>query len=389
MYKTWSKWILIFLFWTVLGFAFAGQLYLSRAKMGSPVPWSFALNRALADWYVFMLLSLPALRLARRYQLERGRWQGALLVHLVAGAAFSLAWMTVRAGVEHWQTRGEMQPVSFATAFGQALVATFFVNQLIYWAIVIVGHAFAYYAKFHERELHTAELETRLTQARLHALQMQLNPHFLFNTLNAVASLMHKDVEAADRMITQLSDLLRYTLESTEAQEVTLRQELDFLDRYLEIQQARFGARLAVRREIDPETLEAQVPNLVLQPLVENALDHGIAPHARPGQVILRARRREDRLELEVQDNGSGLSAVHPPPEGIGLSNTRARLQQLYGTASRFEFSNVAGDDSGLLVRVTIPFRPAGETEQPGQPGRRHPDRPIRSPKIRPEPTPS
>jgi LytS/YehU family sensor histidine kinase len=248
-----------------------------------------------------------------------------------------------------------MDPLTFGAAFSQALVAARFFTFLIYWGIVIGQHAFAYYQKFHERELHAAELETRLTQARLQALQMQLNPHFLFNTLNAISSLMHKDVEAADRMIVQLSDLLRYALESTEAQEVPLRQELDFLDRYLDIQRARFGERLVICHEVEAETLTARVPNLVLQPLVENAIQHGLEPRARAGQIVLRARRRDEALEVEVQDNGVGLANGATPTEGIGLSNTRARLEQLYGSRQRLDFLDAPG--GGLVVRIRIPWR--------------------------------
>jgi signal transduction histidine kinase len=349
--KLWPKWILLFLFWTVVGLGFAGQLYLSRPDIG----WGFALSRALGDWYVFAVLSVPTLWVARHFPFAAHRWQAALVVHLISGALFSLSWMTLRAALELWRTRNEMDPVTFSAAFNQALGATFIWNFLIYWGIVIGQHAFAYYQKFHEREVQSAELETRLTQARLQALQMQLNPHFLFNTLNAISSLMHKDVEEADRMIVHLSDLLRYALESTEAQKVPLRQELDFLDRYLQIQQARFGDRLAVRREIAAETLDALVPNLVLQPLVENAIEHGIAPHARAGEIVLRARRSDGRLELEVQDNGGGLPADQPLVDGIGLSNTRARLLQLYGPAQELHLAN--GGGGGLVVRISIPWQ--------------------------------
>ena len=206
--KSWSKWMLLFLFWTILGLAFAGQLYLSRSKTGAPVFWTFAMGRALADWYVFALLSVPALWLGRRFPAAGPHWPKALSVHLLTGAVFSLSWMVLRAAYEDWRTRGSEDSFPFSVAFSQALGATFFFNLLVYWGIVAGQNAFTYYWKFHERELHAAALETRLTEARLQALQMQLNPHFLFNTLNAIASLMHKDVDAADRMIVRLSSSL-------------------------------------------------------------------------------------------------------------------------------------------------------------------------------------
>ncbi|MBI3417744.1 MAG: histidine kinase [Verrucomicrobia bacterium] len=359
----WLKWTLFLGFWTLIGLSFASQLYLTQAKLGSPVSWRSAAARSLADWYVFAALSLPTMWLARRLSFERAGWQRPVVFHLVASALFSLLWMALRATVEVW--RGEIS-VSFVAVFRHALVATFFFNLLIYWVIVTVSHAFDYYQKFHERELRTAELERRLTEARLQALQMQLNPHFLFNTLHAISALMHQDVEAADRMISRLSDLLRYALESTDAQEVSLRQELDFLDRYLEIEQTRFGDRLTVKKQIAANTLDARVPNLILQPILENAIRHGIEPHARPGRIELRASRDNGALVLVVRDNGAGLQ--HAPDEGVGLSNTRARLQQLYGDKQRFEFRNVA--EGGLEVSLKIPFRLDANEAAPARSGR-------------------
>jgi LytS/YehU family sensor histidine kinase len=189
---------------------------------------------------------------------------------------------------------------------------------------------------------------------------MQLNPHFLFNTLHAISALMHKDVEAADRMLTRLSDLLRLALDSSDTQEVPLRDELAFLERYLEIEQTRFGERLKVKMDIGPETGAALVPSLILQPLVENAIRHGIEPQALAGVVRLSACCEGDRLRLRVSDNGVGLRG-QPVTEGVGLSNTRARLQQLYGTAHQFELSN--GSDGGLAVDIVMPLRRAATNE--------------------------
>lgn len=355
------QWGLIFGFWTLVGLSFASQFYLSSSKAGVPVTWRQAVGWALADWYVFALMSLPAIRLARRFRLEGRPWGRSVVIHLAASILFSMTYILLRAGVGQLQSLAEGRPPSFAAAVQPLLVKTWHFNLLIYWVIVSVSHAFDYYRKYQERELRAAELERRLAQARLQALQMQLNPHFLFNTLHAISALMHKDVEAADRMLSQLSDLLRRTLETTDTQEVPLRQELDFLKRYLEIEQARFGDRLTVQMDIAPETLDAWVPNLILQPLLENAIRHGIAPHARQGRIELTARREDGKLVLRVRDNGSGLPTGAPLEEGVGLANTRARLEQLYGSAQVFDLRNAPG--GGLAVSVAVPFRV--ETDDP------------------------
>ena len=354
MRKQWLKWVLLFCLWTVIGLAFASQLYLSRAKIGDPVSWRFALGRSLADWYVFAILSLPASWLARRFPLEKQTWANAFFLHLGASALFSLGWMVLRAWVEQWESGG--RPMSFAATLSHALVATFVFNLLIYWVVISVNHTVNYYRKYQEREMRAAELERSLSQARLQALQMQLNPHFLFNTLHAISSLVHKDAEAADRMISRLSDLLRYTLESTAEHEVPLEQELQVLDRYLEIEQTRFGARLTVEKQIAPEALMVLVPNLILQPLVENAIKHGIEPHSRPGLIQISAQRRDQTLLLEIRDNGKGLKEMQR--ERVGISNTRERLQQLYPSAHRFEM--ISAPQEGLTVRLEIPWRTAG-----------------------------
>ncbi len=352
--KPWLKWTLLFLFWSVLGLGFAAQFYLSRARTEMPISWSVALGRYLADFYVYGLLSIPAILLTRRFPAAGPRWPVAAVVHLAGGAAFSIGWIALRATWEQWRTRADLVPTSFEAAFSQGLALTFIFNLMVYGGIVVAHTAVTYYRKFLDRELHAAALETRLTEARLQALQMQLNPHFLFNTLNAIASLMHKDVDAADRVLVRLSELLRYALDSTDEQEVPLRQELDFLGRYCEIQQTRFGERLVIRHEADPATADALVPNLILQPLVENAIEHGIEPRARAGEVILRSRREGASLILEVQDNGVGLAAGETPREGIGLSNTRARLQQLHGAHQSLELHPAS--PHGLVVRIRIPF---------------------------------
>jgi len=348
--KRWARWLFGLVFWTLLGLSFASQFYISSAKAGLEVSWGQAVGYALGDWYVFALLSVPVIQLARRFRFEAGSWARSLTVHLIGGVTFSLAYMVMRAWIGQWQSGAP-----FPEVFKSLLVKSWHYNLLVYWVILAVSQAFDYYRKYRERELHASELEKNLAQAKLQALQMQLNPHFLFNTLHSISALMHKDVEAADRMIMRLGDMLRAALEGSDTQEVPLRDELKFLQRYLEIEQIRFGDRLTVKLEIAPDTFEAQVPNLILQPLVENAIRHGIEPHARPGRIELHAHRQADVLTLDVCDNGAGLRNHDPSREGVGLSNTRARLQELYGNAHRFELGSAPG--GGLVVQLTIPFR--------------------------------
>ncbi|HEV2129507.1 MAG TPA: histidine kinase, partial [Longimicrobiaceae bacterium] len=200
--------------------------------------------------------------------------------------------------------------------------------------------------------------EGQLTRAQLDVLKMQLHPHFLFNTLNAISALMHRDVPAADRMLARLGDLLRLSLEKAGTQEVTLRDELEFLEPYLEIEQTRFGDRLKVEWTIDSEALDAMVPHLILQPLVENSIRHGIAPRAAPGRIEISAQRSNGSLQLEVRDNGRGLNqGDQMRSTGVGLSNTRARLAQLYDGSHSFEVGGAP--EGGVVVAMEIPFRPA------------------------------
>ena len=350
MQKPLIRWGLGFCFWTLLALSFASQFYISSAKAGNEVTWKQAVNYALGDWYVFALLSVPVVRLARRFRFEVGMWARSLSVHVAGSILFSLAYMVIRAGVGQWQSQA-----SFIEVFRPLLVKTWHFNLLIYWVIVAVSNAFDYYRKYRERELRASELEKGLAQAKLQALQMQLNPHFLFNTLHSISSLMHKDVEAADRMIARLSDLLRAALDSASTQEVSLGEELKMLELYLSIEQIRFGSRLTVKMNIASEALGAQVPSLILQPLVENAIRHGIEPRARPGCIELQACRHDGSLSLVVSDDGAGLQKRAQIKEGVGLSNTRARLRELYGTAHQFEM--IQGEKGGVRVELTIPFR--------------------------------
>jgi sensor histidine kinase YesM len=226
---------------------------------------------------------------------------------------------------------------------------------MTYLFIIGVSHALAYRSESEAAAVTAAQLETRLVQAQLQSLQRQLHPHFLFNTLNTISGLIHTDPNGADLMIDRLGDLLRMTLHFT-GQAVPLKEELELLQKYVEIEQTRFGDRLTVTMHIDADTLDAQVPQLLLQPLVENAIRHGVGPNARPGWIAVHASRRGDDLEIDVRDSGNGLSPdrLVALNRGVGLENTRARLEHMYPSRFRFEFTNLK---EGFSVTIGIPFQ--------------------------------
>jgi len=224
----------------------------------------------------------------------------------------------------------------------------------IYWTTLVVAHALYYYRGVRKGEAQTARLTAQLAQAQLQALKMQIHPHFLFNTLNSIAALLHKDVEAADRMIARLGDFLRLTLKQSDTQTIDFAQELKFLKCYLDIERTRFEDRLTVEIEVEPQSLNVAVPNLILQPIVENAIRHGIARQTSSGQITIRAFKEGERLIVQVEDNGPGLRTnPNGTNAGIGLSNTRARLKQFYGEDYRFEIANAA--ERGVIVTLEIP----------------------------------
>ncbi|MFL6245614.1 MAG: sensor histidine kinase [Thermoanaerobaculia bacterium] len=227
-----------------------------------------------------------------------------------------------------------------------------FLNQLlVYFAVLATGFAREFFLRDQRRQRQEAHLQAQLAEARLDALRMQINPHFLFNTLHAVSALVERDPGGVRRMISRLSELLRHTIDSHATDEVPLREELAFLRRYIEIMEIRFQGRLHVDMKVDENTLDALVPNLILQPIVENALEHGVNRAAGEGQITIAARRDGERLVLSVRDNGPGIDAQNE--SGVGLANTRARLEQLYGDRAMLALRNA--DGGGTLAEIALP----------------------------------
>jgi two-component system LytT family sensor kinase len=347
----------VFGIWTLVGLFFASQIYFYFAGTPRAVSLSKALLWQMSAVYLSAIFTFLILWFARRFPFDRKCWRRNLLFHIPA--SFAVAAIMTAGHI----TNDAFFDENFARVAFTSFPARVFVNIdknfIVYWLVIWASHALNYYKRYRESELQASKLSAQLAEAQLQALKMQLHPHFLFNTLHSISSLLSRDTEAARRMIARLGDFLRLTLENNGAQEVLLRDELDFLKCYLDIEGIRFYDRLTVRMEIEPQALSSRVPNLILQPIVENAIRHGIAPRSTPGLIEIKAAREGETLRLEVRDDGPGLpvevGSGRIGRRGIGLSNTQNRLRQLYGQEASLEMSN--DTRGGLRVMLEMPFR--------------------------------
>ncbi|MCU0785973.1 MAG: histidine kinase [Verrucomicrobia bacterium] len=358
------RWIAIYVaLWVVLGGLATVELYIAQLLWDKPVAWAIAFSRAGKEMLAYALCTLAVLWVCGRLRLEprrRARW---FFAHMGCALGFALAHVSLVSALEAGEISVQTgQTLTFSYLFEKLIISYTLSNIFKYWIVVLGCLGWHYYKAFRERERQAAAMATELVQARLQALRMQINPHFLFNTLNTISALIHENPDAADRMIVRLSELLRRTLDRGDVQEVPLREEIEFLKSYLEIEQMRFPDRLTVTFDIEPKTNELLVPHLILQPLVENALRHGIMPREEPGRVAISAAvTGGNTLELKVWNNGNGLSdpsdpsalSDKSPREGIGLKNVRSRLAQLYGGAQEFTLGNASG--GGVEARIRIP----------------------------------
>ena len=351
---------LVFGFWTFFSFFNANQIYFGMRGEGMRHSWWRIVYWQFLVWNIWTCWTPLVMWAGRRLPIDRSSWARSLLVHLplsLSLSALHLALCTLLTIlIEPFDTWS-----SKATFLEQYLTTLRFwmpVEFIIYWATLGLSHTLSYYEKYRERERRAGQLEAQLVQAELKSLRMQLHPHFLFNTLNAIVGLVRdqKNKQAVN-MIAGLSNLLRHSLESAGKQEIPLKEELDFLELYLDIQQMRFPDRLKVQMEIAPEALGVYVPNLILQPLVENAVRHGIAERVTSSLLKVSARRENGSLLIKVYDDGPGLKAGWQMKEngGIGLANTRERLQQLYGQEHHFDIRN--HKDGGVEATLLIPVR--------------------------------
>lgn len=340
-------------------------MYAGQGIEGITVTWGTAIRRAIEGYSAISVLGLGVVWLARRFPFGRTRaWQW-VAIHLVFALLFAAAYSVIYSALLHGQMSVRGKPFVFGETLRKLLISYTFGSVGFYLLLLLGSQGWHYYQRYRERERRATELEGQLARAQLQALRMQLNPHFLFNTLNTIAALIHDQPELADRTVTRLSELLRLSLDRSDTHEVPLRDELGFLQRYLEIEQARFGERLRVDFAVPEELHDAYVPALVLQPIVENAIRHGIERREESGRITIEARRQNQRLELIVTDNGPGLPVGQTTfqREGIGLSNTRSRLHHLYGECQSVQLRQAKPE--GIEVLVSLPFRMPGNPVPP------------------------
>ena len=362
--------LLIVGIWLALGTFFGLQMYLNASAGGRPIELAVALDRSIRRYLIYAVLTFPCLWLCRRFPLTSRRWGVSLLAHATVLAGFMVLFAALRLLVGPVMNASTGQPLPLSYQTGLDIIRSNFFEQFwMYASIVAVILSIQHYRQLRERELREADLQRQMAEYELQVLKLQLHPHFLFNTLNGIATLMLRDVRTARAMLVRLSDLLRVALARSRDDEVSLRDELAFVTAYLELEQMRFGERLQVRQEIDPDALDARVPNMLIQPLVENAIQYGIAQLRTGGTLGLAADCGDGKVRIRIVNDGPALaedphpaggSADEPHPSGgsgIGLGNSRARLWRLYGDAYRLRI--VRRLEGGAEVFLEVPLRRA------------------------------
>ena len=345
-------WALILAGWTLIVVTFSVQAYVFAVVRGRPDNFWHEFLVASTEWYVWAALTPLVLFLCRRFRIASQNWPRAVLLHLVAGIVISFLQLAIQVRLNFIVNPG------YKMTYWRVLYffATFklHMNLLTYWVIVALNHGVYYYEQSRARELAWSRMETDLANAQLQVLNMQLHPHFLFNTLHSISTLISDDPQAARQMVLKLSDLLRASLNKIDQPEVPLHQELELLECYISIEQTRFKDRLIIEKEVHASALACAVPTMILQPLVENAVRHGIGKHRQADRIAIVAQRTNGRLLLEVRNCVGSVENGGPAPvRGIGLANTRARLEQLYGSQYSFEIAN--RESGGVAVKLSLP----------------------------------
>jgi two-component system LytT family sensor kinase len=347
--RTAGQVLIVFGIWTFLAAFSSSQTAVYLLQRGRPFDWGDMLTSRFADWYTCALFTPLFFWMARRYPIDKKSWRVTLPLFLVVTSICVVVKYAVLIPIEHYFG------VFTGATFTGELTRNFATETMAFWAVIGIVHAIEFNRRYREREVAAADLRARLSEAQLEALRSQIHPHFLFNTLPSISTLMHRDVNAADTMLTRLSDLLRLTMQHRGQNEITLRDELALVGEYIEIMRVRFGDRLTVNHAIRPDALEALVPQFILQPLLENAFDHGIARTSGPGTIDIAAMTIDGKLEISITDNGLHTKGgERTKKHGIGLANTRRRLEQLYGPAQAISLEKLP--ERGTRVVIGIPL---------------------------------
>jgi|GEM_PF-203517 len=356
------NWLIVIAVFTLLAVYFTLQNMLGLAIRGMHIVWS----RQLLDcsgWYIWALLTPVVLKIVSKFPFERNRWMRLSILHSIT---LVFLWFVATIAMTAVRWASDLGDPGFVETLPILLVRSpLWLDIVCYSTIIAIESALRYHHRFQFEKIRTARLAAQLAHARLQALRMQIHPHFLFNSLNSLSELMREDPAAGAEMICNLEKFLRLTVTGSPDQEILFEQEIQFLKCYLAIEDVRYADRLRVKMDIEPQTLNVRVPNLLLQPIVENAIRHGIAPRSTPGIIEIEATRNNGVLKLKIRDNGPGIRKTQKSfyvRSGLGLSNTRERLIQLYGDAHRFELVNAP--EGGLIVSLQIPVHFNAETAQ-------------------------
>ena len=357
--SAWMEFVVILTVWLVFAMLVVGRLFIDPERTARPpITGTSDVFWRISIYILWALITPLVFWLSSHSGLGRARSMVNIGLHVIAAIAVASLLDTYRDVVYKYLLQAPEEREALASVLGGAVSGitrlSFLWELIIYLAILSVGFARDYYRRFQERQMQAARLETQLTEARLEALRMQINPHFLFNTLHAISSMVERNPSGVRKMVARLSALLRHTLDHDGAQEIPLNRELDVLDDYLAIMQVRFENRLTIRRNVDSDVLDAMVPDMILQPIVENAIKHGVTQRATPGWVLIEAQRDNDTLRLVVEDNGPGLTLSENLNQGVGLSNVRSRLHQMYDDHADLTLST--GREGGIRAELSIPY---------------------------------
>ncbi len=357
----WKKWSLLTLGWQLLAYYYIFQNYIFGINTNTAFDWQRSISYRTVNNLYWVAFTPLMFFIARKYKLDSDKLVKNIPIILGFGVLIALfqSFISLATSIFFTWVSGPMK-MSYLERLSLSLYGILglaFEGLIIYSVFMAVLYGLDYYKKNKEQQYNLSQLEVRLAQAEVQAMKMQLHPHFLFNTLHAISTLMHRDPNAADKMITQLSNLLRISLDNIGVQEVTLRDELNFLEQYIEIQKMRFQDSLEIKMDIAPETFNIMVPNLILQPIVENAFKHGVEENSEEKRITITSRLKDNMLFLTVEDNGPGTKEIsgETSETGLGLKNTRERLRQLYGSNSELIVENSV--PKGLIVKLNIPVK--------------------------------